>query len=418
MASLREMVKRSAPTFLRNAVIDARARMAAPPLEDSVMHDYEISPSKSEIARLTLVIPSLAPDKIFGGISTGVEMFLQIAKRFGAQARILLDSHDKEIDRAFVIKCAEKAGFTNGEVEITPRSGWTPRVDVGRNDLFMAYNWWTALNLRGLLVKQSQSFQIAKKPLLYIVQEYEPSFYPMSSTHLMARSAFETGDETWGIFNSRELHEYFKVQGHRFGREYAFEPRIPGGLRAYLDKGPVNKEKRILIYGRPNVPRNCFSAIVQGLTLWTRTETRFKDWTIVSAGGAHNPISLDDGRKIIAMGKLSIEDYARALRISAVGISLMSSAHPSYPPLEMAHFGIKTLTNGYLCKNLSEAHDNIVSLNAIDPRTLADALTKVCESFENAPDSGWKAASHMPSYVATSDYVYLDAIAEDLREFL
>lgn len=35
------------------------------------------------------------------------------------------------------------------------------------------------------------------------------------------------------------------------------------------------------------------------------------------------------------------------------GISLMSSPHPSYPPLEMSVFGIKVITNNYSNKDLS-----------------------------------------------------------------
>lgn len=93
----------------------------------------------------------------------------------------------------------------------------------------------------------------------------------------------------------------------------------------------------------------------------------------------------------------------------------MSSPHPSYPPLEMAHFGVVTLTNGYFCKDLSLAHDNIVSMNDIDPETIAAALEAARLRFEDAPDAGWSAKSHMPDYLDEGPYSFLDPLAENIR---
>jgi hypothetical protein len=102
------------------------------------------------------------------------------------------------------------------------------------------------------------------------------------------------------------------------------------------------------------------------------------------------------------------------LRSTAVGLSLMCSPHPSYPPLEMAHFGVRTITNRFANKNLATSHDNIISVPDIAPETLAEALGQACDAFEADPGAGWLARSRRPSFLETGSYSFLDEISRDL----
>jgi len=77
----------------------------------------------------------------------------------------------------------------------------------------------------------------------------------------------------------------------------------------------------------------------------------------------------------------------------------MLSPHPSYPPLEMAHSGILTITNSFAEKNLSSWHDNIYSLSRLAPEELAKAIETCVRRFEEDETVGWKAASKMPLYL-------------------
>ena len=414
MTSLREMAKRTAPTLARRAVSELRARLVPPPVEEANLHPYAMREEVGEALRLSLVIPSLAQDKLFGGVATGIEIFLETGKRAGAQLRFVLDDFEQSIDRGFVEKCARRAGVDPALLTICPRNEHVPPIEVRCNDIFMAYNWWTALNLVPLIGQQQQAFGGDRRPLVYLIQEYEPGFYGFSSTHLFARAAFDLKDRVWGVFNSRQLHAYFRAQGHAFDREHVFEPRLPAAMRPFLDSEPTPKEKRILVYGRPSIPRNCFPAVVSGLRCWAERYPQFADWVVTSAGTPHGPMPIGRGRAMRSIGKLSIEAYAQRLRTTAVGISLMSSPHPSYPPLEMAHFGVKTLTNRYFCKDLSSTHDNIVSLPDIAPGTIADALATACTQFEAAPRAGWAGRSHMAEYLEQGPYPFLDQIAAEI----
>ena len=265
-----------------------------------------------------------------------------------------------------------------------------------------------------MLLKQQELFGGDIRPYIYIMQDYEPQFYPFSSTHLMARMAYGSGSRYWAIINSAELHEYFLSQGHNCERTYVFSPRLSAGLRRFLNGELSAKARRILIYGRPTVPRNCFPAIENGLALWARRHPEFADWEVVSAGQLHAPFKFAPGRVMRSLGKLSLEDYASLLKTTAVGLSLMSSPHPSYPPLEMAHFGIRTITNRYAKKDLGKAHDNIISIDDVAPQTIADALALACREFNSDPAAGWRAKSRLALFLEPGAFPFLDEIVEDM----
>jgi len=83
------------------------------------------------------------------------------------------------------------------------------------------------------------------------------------------------------------------------------------------------------------------------------------------------------------LGKLPIDGYAQLLANSAVGVSLMVSPHPSYPPLEMAAFGCRVVTNRFANKDLSTLSPRILSVDRLDPPSIADAIARACALAES-----------------------------------
>jgi O-antigen biosynthesis protein len=415
MTQIRELIKRSMPGFARDAIINARDRLSAPPLEDIVLHDYEPSASADMRPRLSLVIPTIAARSAFGGVTTGLDVFLQIGVRAGAQLRIIVDDFGRTIDRSIVDARSANLGVDPAAIEVVARTEQTPVIDLRCSDIFFTFNWWTTLNIRGLVKRQAELFSAEPAPYIYLVQEYEPQFYAFSSTHMLARLALDQRSPYWGIFNSSQLHEYFKLQGHQVEKAYVFEPVLAAGLRAALQGPPPIKERRILVYGRPTIERNCFPAIEKGLRLWAERHPEFAGWEVVSAGLPHRPMPIAEGRSMRSLGKLSLADYAQMLRQTAVGLSLMSSPHPSYPPLEMAHFGVRTITNRYVMKDLAGAHENIISIDDVAADTLAEALANACRAFEAAPEAGWQGETHMPQFLADGPQQFINDVAGALK---
>jgi hypothetical protein len=415
MSQFREAIKRVLPDFVRHAVINVRDALAAPPLEDILLHEYLMDIDIDRQPRFTLVIPSVSPQKAFGGVTTALEVFLEICKRTGADARILLDEFHHGVDPSVVTKFARKVGLDSARIDIVARDGPTPRVGVRASDVFMTFNWAITLNIQSLIRKQSEAFNRSPSPIIYIIQDYEPLFYRLSSTHMLARAAFATRNPCWGLFNSVELYDFFQAQGHHVEKAYVFDPKLSADLKGFLKGEAPIKATRILVYGRPSIPRNCYPAVVKGLRRWVARYPGQSAWDVVSAGLPHPPVLLGAARSMRSLGMLPLGSYGDLLRTTAVGLSLMASPHPSYPPLEMAHFGLRTITNGYANKDLSRSHSNIVSIPEVDPDTIADALGAACAAFEADPSAGWGRATLRPSFLEEQPFPFLDVLAEDLR---
>lgn len=62
----------------------------------------------------------------------------------------------------------------------------------------------------------------------------------------------------------------------------------------------------------------------------------------------------------------------------------MISPHPSYPPLEMASFGMGVVTNRYGRKDLSQWAQGIRSIDSFTPEAIAEALKRECARWREA----------------------------------
>lgn len=94
------------------------------------------------------------------------------------------------------------------------------------------------------------------------------------------------------------------------------------------------------------------------------------------------------------------------------GISLMSSPHPSYPPLEMSEFGVKVITNSYANKDLSKFDDNIVSVDNVNPVNIANKLVDICNNYVNKV----KIEIGNKNYVENDKvFSFIDNVIEDLK---
>jgi hypothetical protein len=96
----------------------------------------------------------------------------------------------------------------------------------------------------------------------------------------------------------------------------------------------------------------------------------------------------------------------------------MISPHPSYPPLEMAHFGVRVVTNGYANKRPRDRHENLVATPHLRAEAIAETLEQEIRRFEATPEAGLQAKSHMPDYLKPDRIDCIDAIAADLRALI
>ena len=349
---------------------------------------YEFRKSDFSEKRINLLVPSINPEHVFGGISTALKFFEKLIEESGYCSRIILT--DATPSRTALKQYKDKYTYVKASKDSDARHqivGYSDRymqsIPVSENDYFMFTGWWTAYCTQEAYLEFTKETGIKPNKFINFIQDYEPGFYPWSSRYLLADSTYRNEYPQLAIFNSKLLHEFFIQNGYSFYKEYEFDPVLNGKLKEILEKnfGKVNKKKQILVYGRPSVDRNAFSIVVSSLKKWVENQKDIEEWEILSAGEYHLPVDLGRGKELVSVGKLTIEQYAQTMLDTYAGISLMSSPHPSYPPLEMSVFGIKVITNNYSNKDLSSFNSNITSVASASPSVIAAKLNEICDGY-------------------------------------
>jgi len=336
----------------------------------------------NEKLRVNLVLVDLQKTGVFGGSLTAQTIIKELADLYNSDSRIILIGNDKYNKKLTYNIEGYKHNYPNKGLYYLSENN---NIDVRKNDLFIFTFWTTAYSFINILEWQKKQYNIYNRKAVYLIQDYEPGFYQWSTEYVLAESTYNKNCESLiAIFNSEELSNYFKINGYTFAHELYFKPCINDKLKEILltTKPDTKRLKRILIYGRPGVARNAFEIIQKALMLWSKKYFKASEWEIISLGEKISTIQLERNR-IVSCGKVSLEEYANYMLTAYVGISLMISPHPSYPPLEMSTFGVKTITNTFLSKDLTQFNENIISLKSYTPDDICNCLISICSSYEN-----------------------------------
>ena len=370
----RDLKKNNIPTEIRIMEVDKP--------------NFKLSSIDSNKMRLNLLVPSLDKKHVFGGISTALDIFSTLVSQWNCDARIIVTDHpyDKKGSVNLEGFIYDQSDVYHEKQIVSVAEKTEDDIYIGKNDIFMATAWWTAYIIESIIYWQSNQYKTDQVPFIYLIQDYEPGFYSWSSHYLMADSTYKSEIPKIAIFNSKELMDFMQSKSNNFKKQFYFEPKLNKTLLTYLktNKDNIRKEKKVVLYGRPTVARNAFTLVVMALRLWSKTQPDIEDWEIISMGEDHDDILLENNAVIKSTGKMSLEKYAETLSTAYMGISLMVSPHPSYPPLEMSTFGIKTITNTFENKDLSSFNDNIISLTVCNDSTIANALSQLANKFSTS----------------------------------
>ena len=168
-----------------------------------------------------------------------------------------------------------------------PRGGGAePQLAVGAGDVFLA-TFWTTAELAARLVRwQAATFGGEPRPYAYLVQDFEPGFYPWSAQSELARATY-TGDVPMiAVINSGLLRGLPRRPGHRAPRPADLRAADRRPPPAVPRRAPRERGRRIVVYGRPETPRNAFPLLVDGLRSWVAGGGG-GGWEVVSAGRSH-----------------------------------------------------------------------------------------------------------------------------------
>jgi hypothetical protein len=395
-------------------MLDPAARSPDIPVATTVAEATPCTPrpERHEGARLNILLPSINAEHYFGGIHTAVLLYRSLCRHFPQSRIVLVDvAPDAEalarFDDHSLVGCDNEVDSPRQIVAFNDRYGRTLPVRPG--DVWLATAWWTAYAAQRLAAWQGEHFGEAGT-VTYLIQDFEPGFYPWSSQSAMALSTYRPERDV-AVFNTQSLADYFQSQGLGYRTGLVFEPTLNDGLRPALEdvrRRPQPRVKRMVVYARPSTPRNAFELLCEGLRAWGWSDPHACSWEVVAPGEILRDVDLGP-LKMRALGKLRIDEYAALLATSAVGVSLMVSPHPSYPPLEMAAFGMGVVTNRYAGKDLSSWSHNIYSIAAFTPEALARAMTEECARWREHAMQPYAAIASDHSFVGRSE---LDAIGD------
>lgn len=320
---------------------------------------------------LVVLIPSLELRKLTGGPNTILNLGASVAAR-GVPVRFAA-THGPAASTAELTAHLRTVAGRDRDLPVTFESvAATRRIRVARNDVVLATWWPTAHIAAGTLARTGA------KEFLYLVQDFEPAFYPWSTNYALALQTYSMPMRA--IFNTTLLRDHL-VDG-RIGRfaaadadaiSIAFEPAVD---RELFRQRPTSGARQLLFYARPSKPRNAFELGLAALRRAVREGAFAGEWEFWSIGDAVPELALAGDAVLRPMPWRSLAGYGELLGSADVLLSLMLSPHPSYPPLEMAAGGGAVVTNTFGVKTADALQRISPAISAVAPEVepLAEAL--------------------------------------------
>jgi hypothetical protein len=350
-----------------------------PELVPDVITDPETEASAPP--SLVVLIPSLELHKLTGGPNTVLNLGASVAAR-GVPVRFVA-THGPAATSDVL---SAHVGTVTGRDPAMPIAfesiAASRRLRLSPSDVVMA-TWWPTAHIAAstLAATRAQRF-------LYLVQDFEPAFYPWSTSYALALQTYAMPMEA--IFNTSLLRDHVVAERiGRFATEAAddistvFEPAVD---RTTFRARPTTGPRRLLFYARPSKARNLFELGLAALRRAMREGAFDGDWEFCSIGDVVPELALPGGAVLRPIPWRSLSEYGELLGSSDVLLSLMLSPHPSYPPLEMAAGGGRVVTNVFGVKTEAALARISPAIRAVPPdvRSLAAALAEAARSPRQA----------------------------------
>lgn len=324
----------------------------------SPLGPLQVFSTPSSGRRVNLVTDSINAGSLFGGVSTSVIFCALLAKRLNCQLRVITRTEKAASHNFFeVLKNNKIAYKDNVEFIYVDLFSTSIGIDVSSDDLFVATSWWTA---------HSCLEAVEANKIIYLLQEDERMFYPYGDDHLRCSSVLSNPDIRF-VVNTELLFNHFASQGFNniVQNGLWFEPSF-SSYEARLSSPQYSAKKKFFFYARPNHYRNLFSLGLETIhTAVARGILNSEEWEICFVGLGLSTLKFPIAFEPTIIEGLSWSEYVRFIRSVDVGLALMYTPHPSYPPLDLAASGAIAVTNQHGIKqDLSCYSDNIICKQA------------------------------------------------------
>ncbi|MFW8646007.1 hypothetical protein ACOJBO_42790 [Rhizobium beringeri] len=326
---------------------------------------------RASLPTLTIVTDSVDPDSLFGGVGTALVVGAVAASRLNARLRLVTRTAAPDPAALGQIIKAHRLEF-NGPADFAHMPLRTEKpLPLGPDDLILTTSWWSTRAVLG---------SVSPDRVIYLLQEDERMFYPYSDMRLRcAETLREAGVRV--LVNTQLLFDHL-AEGPDFlprlrERGCSFEPAFPAFKRPDIIKPHADGKKNFFFYARPNHPRNLYWRGLEVIDKAVREGLLPVDkWNFHFAGHDIRGIELPGGVKPKVWPKMPWAQFADLISQMDLGLSLMDTPHPSYPPFDLAASGAVVITNTHGPKvSLDQWSRNIIAVPPSVP-DLVDAIRR------------------------------------------
>lgn len=320
---------------------------------------------------VTILTDSIAPESVFGGVGTAMVVGAMAARRIGARLRLATRHGPPDpATLGHVLKANRIKWEGATEFVYIPLDG-ERSLALGDGDVVLTTSWWTT---------RSALDSIRASCILYLLQEDERMFYPFGDERLRCAETLSE-PELRTLVNTKMLFEHLvggpdAIPGLK-NRSDWFEPAFPAIPEPDMREAPRAGKSNFFFYARPSNQRNLYWRGLEVIDCAMRSGVLApEEWNFHFVGGRLPDIELPGGVRPTVSAALPWSDYADLVSEMDLGLCLMDTPHPSYPPLDLAAGGAVVVTNTHGSKQSLQNWSNNIIAAPPTISALVDALRR------------------------------------------
>ena len=353
---------------------------------------------------VTMVTDGIKAGYLFGGVGTAMVLSALMARRLGARLRLVTRAEPAQPGNFAAVLAALRVRWEGNLEFVHSPAGGGREVPVGDRDIFLTTSWWTTWCVRRA---------VEPHRIVYLLQEDERMFYPYGDERLRCSEMLGDPDVRF-VVNTEALFRHL-VDGpeplpNLRTNGVWFEPAFP--VADDRPPRPHDGKQNFLFYARPNNLRNLYWRGLEAIEACLEEGILDPEkWEIHFVGRDLGDIVLPRGVRPRLAQNLPWAQYLSLVRRMDVGLSLMDTPHPSYPPLDLAAAGAVVVTNRHGPKtSLARYSDNIL---CVDPTV--EALKRgIADAIALAADGPRRAANHAGNHLGRDWEIALNPVLQRL----
>jgi glycosyltransferase involved in cell wall biosynthesis len=314
-----------------------------------------------DVRSINWYIPGI-DSPFYGGINTALRMADYLKRNHGVENRFVVWGAPPDT----FVRSALAAAFpllSDSPISFFAGPASPDLENVEKADVSISTLWLTAY-------AAARADDVKRK--FYLIQDFEPMFYPAGSEYALAEETYRFG--FYGLCNTDNLRKIYADDYGGKGMSFmpAVDPTVfHANNRPWRDEnGPVT----VFVYARPGHWRNCWE--LASLALRELKDRLGDNVRIVTAGSwATDPAAAD---AIKQLGLLSYKATGDLYRRCDVGLALTVSKHPSYLPLELMACGVPVVAfdNPWGHWILKDGENSLLARRTVP--SLVDAMERLC----------------------------------------